>query len=130
MSEYIGDFAEDATIETKFNTRGTFAGSPAFAVYKGNSVTEITAGITPTIDFDGVANFHQIVIDLSSDAAYAAGEDYTIVVTSGTVGGESAVGQIVRTFSIGNRSNVAVGKSYTYTNDTTSEDESVTIEPT
>jgi hypothetical protein len=104
MSEYIGDFAEDATIETKFNTRGTFAGSPAFAVYKGNSVTEITAGITPTIDFDGVANFHQIVIDLSSDAAYAAGEDYTIVVTSGTVGGESAVGQIVRTFSIENRS--------------------------
>jgi hypothetical protein len=104
MSEYIGDFAEDATIETKFNTRGTFAGSPAFAIYKGNSVTEITAGITPTIDFDGVANFHQLVIDLSSDAAYAAGEDYTIVVTSGTVGGESAVGQIVRTFSIGNRS--------------------------
>jgi len=53
MSEkYIGDFAEDAVVRFKFNTSDTFAGSPTFAVYKGNSVTEITAGITETINFD------------------------------------------------------------------------------
>jgi len=101
MSEkYIGDFAEDAVVRFKFNTSDTFAGSPTFAVYKGNSVTEITAGITETINFDGVADFHQLVIDTSASADYESGYDYSVIVTAGTVGGESAVGQVVRTFSI------------------------------
>ena len=43
------------------------------------------------------------IIDLSADAFYATGEDYSIVITTGTVGGVSVVGYVVGTFSIQNR---------------------------
>ena len=107
---YIGDYAEDfATLNFKFTTVGTtgapttLSGTPVVSVYKANSLTQSTAGITLTVDFDTVTGLNNVLIDLSADAFYAVGNDYHVVITTGTVGGTSVVGYVVAQFSIENR---------------------------
>jgi len=113
--EYLGDFTEDFTaLNVKFLTVDlgsnstrvptTLAGTPVISVYKDNSLVQITTGITLTVDFDGIVGMHNVLIDLSADVAYTPGSDYQIVLTAGTVDGDSIVGRIVGTFSIENRS--------------------------
>ena len=60
MSGYQGDIALGQTIDVKFVTTAastgqptTLSGSPVISAYVGNSTTQITAGITLTVDFDG-----------------------------------------------------------------------------
>lgn len=108
---YLGDFHASSIIRGLFNTRTaagapiTLAGTPALSVYKANSTTESTAGVTLTVDFDSRTGLHFFAIDTSSDGAfYAAGEDYRVVVTAGTVDGVSVVGHVVAAFSLANRS--------------------------
>lgn len=108
---YLGDYVLAATIYHKFTTRGTtglpttLAGSPALSVYKTNSTTESTSGITLTVDFDGRTGLNNVAIDLASDGTfYATGCDFAIVITTGTVGGTSVVSETIATFSINNRS--------------------------
>lgn len=109
MSKPLGNYAEDTTaLNFNFNTRTlaqvpiTLAGAPSLEVYK-NSTTQSTAGITLTVDYDGKIGLHHVVIDLSSDAFYAAGEDYSVVIAAGTVDGISVVGTEIAYFSIQNR---------------------------
>ncbi len=106
---YQGDYAEDyATLNFKFTSRTT-AGVPfalasgAISVYKANGATQSTAGITLSADFDSVTGLNNVLIDLSADAFYAIGNDYQIVITTGTVNSVSVVGEVVATFSIENR---------------------------
>ena len=108
--QYLGDYAEDyATLNFKFSTHkadGTpiaLAGTPAVSVYKGNGTTQSTAGITLSVDFDSVTGLNNVLIDLSADAFYAVGNDYSVVITAGTVNGVSVVGTVVAHFSIENR---------------------------
>jgi hypothetical protein len=109
MADYLGDFADDATVRGSFNTRDadgapiTLAGTPTLAVYKDAGTTESTAGVTLTVDFDSRTGHHVFVIDTSSDAFYATGSDYRVVLTAGTVDGTSVVGVCVGSFSIQNR---------------------------
>ena len=107
---YLGDYTEDyATLNVKFTTRKdtglptTLSGTPAVSVYKANSLTQSTAGITLTADFDAVTGLNNVLIDLSADAFYAVANDYAIVITTGTVNSISVVGEVVATFSIENR---------------------------
>lgn len=106
---YHGDISLGSTIDIKFTTVNssgaptTLAGSPAVAAYPGNSTTEITAGITLSVDFDSRTGLHNVRIVATSGNGYAAG-DYTLVITAGTVGGASVVGYVVGSFSIDNRS--------------------------
>lgn len=110
---YIGDYKEDAILNFKFNTHQsdgtpiTLAGTPVLSVYKSNSTTESTVGITLSVDFDSRTGCHNVNIDLSSDAFYAVGNDYEIVITTGTVDSISVVGYVVGTFSIENRTNLS-----------------------
>jgi hypothetical protein len=113
--KYLGDYAEDyATLNLKFSTHTsagtpiTLAGTPAVSVYKANGTTQSTAGITLTVDFDGVTGLHNVLIDLSADAFYATANDYAVVITTGTVDGVSVVGTTLAHFSIQNRSTVAI----------------------
>jgi len=107
---YLGDYAEDyPTLNFKFTTR-TATGVPAtltagvVKVYKGSATdTEINTGVTLTADFDTVTGLNNVLIDLSFAAFYAVGQDYSVVITTGTVGGVSVVGEVVATFSIENR---------------------------
>lgn len=108
MSRYIGDFLAGSVVRIKFNTLAqslvpaTPSVNPTFAVYK-NSTTEITAGITVTVDYDAKAGLHQVAIDTSADPAYTTGEDYDVVFTAGTVDGKDLTRVVLRTFSIENR---------------------------
>jgi len=109
---YIGDIALGKTFDTKFCTVTTtgaptvLAGSPVISAYVDNSVTQITAGITLTVDFDSVVGLNNIRVVATSGNGYAAGSNYQLVITTGTVGGTSVVGYVVAEFSIEARSSL------------------------
>lgn len=101
------DYAIGTTFDTKFTTRRfstgapfTLAGTPTVAAYPDNSLTEITAGITLTVDFDGRTGLHNIRVVATVGNGYAAGSNYALVITAGTVDSVSVVGEVVGEFSL------------------------------
>lgn len=111
---YQGDLTEDQTLDFTFTTRQfstgapfTLAGTPALSVYKANGTTQSTAGVTLTVDFDTVTGLNHVRIDTSADAFYATANDYSVVITTGTVDGVSVMGETIATFSIENRNGKA-----------------------
>jgi hypothetical protein len=110
MSKYLGDYAAGGIIDFKFTTfrpssgaTFTFAGSPVISVYKDNSATQSTAGVTLTADFDSVAGLNHVRIDTSADAFYANGSSFECVITTGTVDTVSVVGSCVGRFTLRNQ---------------------------
>lgn len=115
---YIGDFAEDATVNimptTHAKTGGAVAPSSAFEIadiriYKNDSATQkaTTNGMTMTSPFDSTTGLHQIKIDTSVDTGDAGfwqpGNDYFVVlIPDETVDGETVV-EVLAHFSIENR---------------------------
>jgi hypothetical protein len=111
MSAYHGDIRLGSTIDIKFTTRRfstgapfTLAGSPAVAAYVGNGTTEITAGITLSVDFDTRTGLNNVRIVATSGNGFATATDVQLVITAGTVDSVSVVGEVVASFSIENRS--------------------------
>lgn len=112
MGQYIGDFTPGKTIRIAFNTHKadgtpiTLAGTPVAKAYKdGSSTTEVTTGVTLTVDFDGLTGSHLLVVDTSADGAfYSAGSDFFVKLTAGTVDSISVVGAELLQFSLANRS--------------------------
>lgn len=107
---YIGDFFPAVTVYHKFNTQSTvgvpttLSGTPVIKIYKDASTTESTSGVSLTADFDSITGLNHVSIDTSTDATfYATGHDFQIVVTTGTVSGQSVAGTVVGRFSLGNR---------------------------
>lgn len=104
----LGDFDTSAVVYGKFTTYRpstgapyTLAGTPALSVYKDNSTTQSTTGVTLTADFDTVTGFNHFAIDTSADGTfYAAGSFFDIVITTGTVDSVSAVGTVVGRFTL------------------------------
>lgn len=114
MPSYQGDILAAQVLDFKFGTNdatgasATLGGTPAVSVYKSNSTTESTTGVSLTADFDGRTGCNHVRVDTSADGTfYAAGNDFEVVITTGTVGGISVVGQVVATFSIENRTQKA-----------------------
>jgi len=108
---FHGDIRLGDTIDIKFTTRSfstgaptTLAGTPVISAYPGNSVTQITAGITLTVDFDAVTGLHNVRVVATSGNGYATATNYALVITTGTVGGVSVVGEVIGSFSIEARS--------------------------
>ncbi len=108
---YLGDFRLGDTFDLKFVTTAAatgaptqLAGTPVISAYPGNSTTQITAGITLSVDFDSVTGLNNVRVVASSGNGYATATNYQLVITTGTVGGTSAVGYVVGQFSIENRS--------------------------
>ena len=101
----LGDKAAGSIIDFKFSTQQatgapiTLAGTPAVSVYKANGTTESTTGITLTVDFDSRTGLHNVRID-TSDAFYAVGNEFDVVITTGTVDSVSVVGQVIAHFSL------------------------------
>lgn len=110
MTAWIGDFALESTFDCKFctvTTTGaptTLAGGPVISAYVGNSTTQLTAGITLTVDFDAVTGLHNVRVVATAANGYATASNYQLVITTGTVGGTSVVGYVVAQFSIEARS--------------------------
>lgn len=92
------------TLYFKFTTRDsnvpyTLAGSPVVSVYKNNSTAQSTSGVTLTADFDSVTGLNHVTVDTSSDGTfYSAGGKFHLVITTGTVNGNSVVGEVVGEF--------------------------------
>lgn len=108
---YVGDLTPGKTIYVPFTTNQadgtpiTLAGTPAVSIYKGSSTTESTAGVTLTVDFDSRTGSHLVAVDTSADGTfYAAGSEFRLVITAGTVDSVSVVGAVVGGFSLSNRS--------------------------
>lgn len=104
----LGDFDLSTIVYGKFttyqpSTGAAFAlgGSAALSVYKDNSVTQSTTGVTLTVSFDSVTGLNHFAIDTSADGTfYSAGSFFDIVLTTGTVDGVSVVGAVVASFSL------------------------------
>lgn len=107
---WLGDINLGDTIDAKFctvSTTGaptTLAGTPVVSAYVDNGTTQITAGITLTVDFDGVTGLHNVRVVASSGNGFATATNVQLVITTGTVGGTSVVGYVVAEFSIEKRS--------------------------
>jgi hypothetical protein len=102
------DITLGETIDFKFTTAepdtgapATLAGTPVISAYVGNSTTQITAGITLTVDFDGVTGLHNVRVVATSGNGYTDGSDVALIITTGTVDAVSAVGYKVAEFTIG-----------------------------
>jgi len=98
---------EDTTLRFRFNTRRfstgaphTLAGTPSLAIYPEDSDTQITTGITLTVDNDSKTGLNLVVVDLSASASYAADKAYQVVIEAGTVDSVSVVGEVVYEFFI------------------------------
>lgn len=108
MTVYLGELIDGGTHDFMFTTVNgsgvptTLAGTPVLSVYKDNSTTETTTGPTLTADFDTRTGLNQVRLVLT-DAFYVADTDYSVVITTGTVNGNSVVGYVVAQFSIQNR---------------------------
>lgn len=108
MASSLGDFDASAVIYGKFTTfrpstgaAFTLGGTPALSVYKDNSTTQSTTGVTLTADFDSVTGLNHYAIDTSADGTfYSAGSFFSIVITTGTVDSVSVVGSVVDSFTI------------------------------
>ena len=100
------DYALATTFDVKFTTVNTagvptqLAGTPVISAYPDNSTTQLTAGITLSVDFDSVTGFNNIRVVATGANGYAAGSNYALVITTGTVGGQSVVGYVVGEFSL------------------------------
>lgn len=76
------------------------AGSPVVSAYENEGLTQITAGITLGVDHDGVTGLNLLTVVASGANGYESGKDYGFVITTGTVGGVSVVGEVVAEFTI------------------------------
>src|SRR3990167_8800726 len=101
------DYALETTFDVKFTTRRfstgapfTLAGTPVISAYVGNSLTQITAGITLTADFDGVTGLNNVRVVATGANGYATGTSYALVITTGTVDSVSVVGEVVAQFTL------------------------------
>ena len=77
------------------------AGTPVVSAYEDNSATQITAGITLGVDHDAVVGLNLLTLVATTGNGFGAGQDYSMVITTGTVGGVSVVGEVVGEFSLG-----------------------------
>lgn len=106
---YLGDYAEDAIIDFNWSSNNaagasvTRATNGTISVYKANSTTQSTAGVTDSEDFDSLTGIHHVRIDTSADAFYAVANDYSVVLSGATIDGQT-VNAVLAHFSIENRS--------------------------
>jgi hypothetical protein len=100
----VGRFTKNDTIHFKFtvliaDVPTTLGGVPVLSVYRDDSATEFTGGLTFTADYDARTGLVDVVID-TSNASYVAGHQYTVVITTGTAGAVSQVGVVVGHFAL------------------------------
>ena len=105
MHPYLGDFAVGQSVPLAFNTSDlgadpiTLAGSPALFCYRDDSTTEDNSGLVLDDDYDGRTGLHRVDIDTSADGTFfAAGHDFFVVLTAGTVDSVSTLKPLSRSF--------------------------------
>lgn len=110
MANYFGDIRLGDTIVIPFTTcqvsgaGTTLAGTPVVKAAAGTGNPTITAGITLAVDVNSVTGLNTVAVVATSGNGYATATNYYLVITTGTVNSVSAVGYVVGSFSIENRS--------------------------
>ena len=114
MAGYKGDIVVGSTLYFSFNSRDasgnpmTLAGSPVVSVFKNAGTTACTTAPVLAVN-NGQTGRHTVTINTSVDTTfYAVGNDYSVVLTAGTVSGTSVVSVEVASFSINNRTEASV----------------------
>ena len=98
---YIGDYKLLETVYFNFSTNKTLTeNGESLKVYKNNETSQLSTA-QATLDVDIDTNVHSVSIVLGA-ANYDTEEDYNVVLSGATIGGET-VTAIVGTFSIENR---------------------------
>ena len=110
MTDYVVSETQYIAFTTRAFASGiptVLAGVPVVSAYEDAGLTQITAGITLGVDHDSVVGLNMLTIVATGANGYEAGKSYNLVVTTGTVGGVSVVGEVVGQFTLG-RSAAAV----------------------
>lgn len=113
----LGNRIQDSTIDFTFHshqsdgTPASLAGTPSLAIYKGDNIDEANNGVSLTTDFDSRVGLNHVRIDTASDDFYQTANDYTVVISQGTVAGIDVAGVPVAMFSIENRAGGTAGSS-------------------
>lgn len=106
MSTYYGDLDPGVVLDFKFTTvrdtgLPTNLCSPTLVIFKDNSTTCDTGGVTLTTDFGGRPGLNHVRVDTASCGTfYSAGSNFESVLAAGTVNGVSVAGYTVGAFSI------------------------------
>jgi hypothetical protein len=101
---YLGNIAAGQTVNFLFPTNNADGAAVApttagtVSVYKDANTGETAAGVTYTPSFDGAAGVNLVSI-ATSDAFYAAGHDYAVVLGGAVIDGQT-VNAVLATFSI------------------------------
>ena len=100
--------ALDSTFYFKFTTRDfdtgapqTLGGTPAIAAYEDANLTQITAGITLTANYDAKTGLNHVAVVATTANGYEEGKYYAFAIETGTVDGVSVVGEVVHECIIG-----------------------------
>lgn len=111
---YLGDFLDGKSVYGWWNANAvagesiTRATNGTISVYKNNSDTQTTTGVTDTEDFDSLTGVNRFVIDTSADASfYAPGNDFAVVLSAATIDGKT-INACLGQFSLRNRSNATI----------------------
>ena len=101
------DYTVGDTIYMKFTTRQFSTGtpfilddSPVLSAYEDASVTQITAGVSLTVDLDSVTGLNLATIVATGGNGFEVNKHYAIVITTGTVDSVSVVGEVVGEFTL------------------------------
>lgn len=119
MISYLGDFAEDAIVYIMFNTFSSDDPSASCTItnfintdvhiHKDDGLAQRNnaAGITVSVDFDGITGSHMVKIDTSDDTVagfWVVGHEYFVRIEGTTIDG-ATINSVVGQFSIENRFN-------------------------
>ena len=119
MIPYLGNFAEDSTVYIMFNTFSSNDPSASCTItnfvntdvhiHKDDGLAQRNnaAGITVSVDFDGITGSHMIKIDTNDNTVadfWVTGKDYFVRIEGTTIDG-GTVNAVVGRFSIENRFN-------------------------
>lgn len=117
MIPYLGDFVEDDVVHLMFNTFSSDDPSASCTItnfidtdvhiHKDDGLTQRNnaAGITVSVNFDGITGSHMVKIDTSDDTVagfWVAGHDYFVRV-EGTTVDAATINAVICHFSIENR---------------------------
>lgn len=100
------DYALESTFDHKFTSRAFATGIPTaiasgtVVIYEDNSTTEITAAETLTVSFDGIVGYNNLRVVATAANGFEAGKSYSAVLSVGTVGGVSVVGETVHSWTM------------------------------
>ena len=110
---YLGDFAEDSVHYFPWGTNDangasiTRATDGTLTVYKDDNTSGSTAGVTDNEDFATKTGVHLCKLDLSADAFYAPGHDYSVILVGAVIDGKN-VNCPIASFSIENRTTAPI----------------------